>query len=173
MAHYRTTFTTSTPAERAFDYLSRFSTTVEWDPGVVEAHDLGPGPVAVGSAFHVVSSVAGARVPLRYEIIEMDRPHRVVLRAENWSVTSLDTISVAHQRGPGPDEGGTTTVTYEADLTPRGVTRLFSPLLALAFGCIGDRAAAGLREAVEALADDADRPPAPVDRADEHRQERR
>jgi hypothetical protein len=172
MAHYRTTFATSTPAERAFDYLSRFSTTAEWDPGVVEAHDLDPGPVSVGSAFHIVSSVAGARVPLRYEIIELDRPNRVVLRAQNWSVTSLDTITVAHEPDRGPDEGGLTTITYEADLAPRGVTRLFSPLLALAFGRIGDRAAAGLRDAVDRLADDAD-PPADADRAPERREERR
>ena len=39
-------------------------------------------------------------------------------------------------------------VTYDARLGMRGVLRVADPLLALAFGRIGDRAAAGLRRAL-------------------------
>jgi len=39
-------------------------------------------------------------------------------------------------------------VTYDAILTLRGPLGLFDPLLRLAFGRIGDRAAAGMRKAL-------------------------
>ena len=146
MAHYQTSFATPTSVEAAFHYLSRFSTTAEWDPGVVEARDLTPDPVAVGSAFEVVSTFLGRRVPLRYEIIEFDAPNRVVLQAESASVRSTDTI--ACQRGPD----GSTIVSYDAVLEPRGVARVLAPLFAVVFQRIGDRAARGLRTNVDRLA---------------------
>src|SRR5947208_627560 len=128
MARYKTSFASPTSTEAAFDYLSRFSTTAAWDPGVVEARDLTPDP-----------AVLGRRVPLRYEITEFDAPRRVVLRAESSSVRSIDTISCE----PGAD--GSTVVTYDSVLEPRGAARLIAPFVAVLFRRIGDRAAGGLR----------------------------
>ena len=147
MARYRTTFTSLTSPEAAFDYLSRFSTTSEWDPGVVEARDLTPDPVGLGSTFEVISSFLGRRVPLRYEIVKYQFPRRVVLRAENSSVRSTDTITCE----AGAD--GTTVVSYEAILEPRGPARAMAPVFALLFRRIGDRAAAGLRAGVDRLSE--------------------
>jgi hypothetical protein len=138
MARYRTTVTVPTTREETFDYLARFDTTDEWDPGVAEARMITAPPVATGSRFEVVARVVGRRVPLEYEIIEIDRPGRVVLRAQNGAVTSLDTISV------GQGARGETRVTYDAVLQTRGPARLFEPLVALAFRRIGDAATAGL-----------------------------
>ena len=146
MARYQTSFSSPTSTEAAFSYLSRFSSTAEWDPGVVEACDLTPDPVGVGSAFEVVSSFLGRPVPLRYEIIEFDAPRRVVLRAENLAVRSIDTVTCE------PRADGSTVVSYDAVLEPRGAVRLMSPLLALLFRRIGDRAADGLRANVDRLA---------------------
>ncbi len=42
-------------------------------------------------------------------------------------------------------------VTYEADLSLKGVLRIGDPLLGLAFRRIGDRAAAGLRTALDGV----------------------
>ena len=52
-----------------------------------------PEPVGVGSAFRVVATIAGRKVPLRYEVTEFDRPYRVTVRAENGSTISEDTIT--------------------------------------------------------------------------------
>jgi len=145
MARYQTCFSSPAPMNEAFSYLSRFSTTLEWDPGVVEARDLTPDPVGAGSAFEVVSSFLGRRVPLRYEIIVFDPPNQVVLEAENSFIRSTDTIRFE----AGTD--GLTNVWYDAVLEPRGVARLAAPLLALLFNRIGDRAAAGLRAALDRL----------------------
>jgi hypothetical protein len=146
MAHCETTFTTTAPADEAFAYLSRFSTTREWDPGVVDSTDLTKEPVGLGSAFEIVTSFAGRRLPLRYEIIAFDAPHLVTLQAENSSVRSTDTMRFL------ANDDGTTTITYDAELSPRGLTRLFGPVLTLMFQRIGDRAAVGLRAAVDGLA---------------------
>lgn len=40
MAHYRASIDTQQPREEVFAYLSDFSTTREWDPGVAEAERL-------------------------------------------------------------------------------------------------------------------------------------
>ncbi len=146
MAHYDTTFTTTTPADQAFAYLSRFSTTREWDPGVVDSADLTSGPVGLGSAFEIVTSFAGRRLPLRYEIIAFEAPRLVTVEAESASLRSTDTMRFS------VNDDGTTTITYDAELTPRGLARLFGPLLSVMFQRIGDRAAVGLRAAVDDLA---------------------
>ena len=138
MARYRTTVSVPTSIEDTFDYLARFDTTAEWDPGVVEASMTTPPPVALGSTFRVVARFLGRQVALDYEVIDIDRPNRVVLQAQNSSVTSLDTITV----GAGDD--GATSVTYDASLQGRGAARLAEPLLALAFRRIGDAAVEGL-----------------------------
>jgi len=145
MAHYQTSFSSPTPAEAAFDYLSRFSSAAGWDPGVVEARDLTADPVGLGSAFEIVSSFLGRKVSLRYEIVEFDAPRRVVLQAENSSIRSTDTISIE----PGGD--GSTLVSYDAVLEPRGLAIAMTPLFAVLFRRIGDRAADGLRVSVDGL----------------------
>ena len=144
MARYRTTLESTKSPDEAFDYLAEFSNAREWDPGIVEAANLTPDPVGTGSRFRLVSRFLGRRVPLEYRITSYDRPERVVLVADEGSIRSTDEIRVA------PTSGGSQ-VTYEADLklkVPFG--SLMDPLLGLAFRRIGDRAAAGLRQALGA-----------------------
>jgi hypothetical protein len=146
MAHYRTSFVTSTPITTVFEYVGRFSTAAEWDPGVSRARDLTNEPLAVGGRFEIVSSFLGREVPLVYEVIELVAPTLVRLQAENASVRSIDTILLAQtERG--------TRVTYDAALTPKGLARLASPILQWWFRRVGDRAAASLRAHVDALVD--------------------
>jgi hypothetical protein len=99
---------------------------------------LTPEPVGVGSRFRLVARFLGRRIPLDYEIVELEHDERIVLRAENRSVRSVDTITF------DDDERGTVVV-YDAQLDVKGIGRLADPLLAFVFHRIGDRAAAGLR----------------------------
>ena len=63
MARYVDAIDLPIPLEQAFDYLADFSRTAEWDPGVVEAERLTPGPPRRGSRFRVVPGPpASARV---------------------------------------------------------------------------------------------------------------
>jgi len=146
MARYTTTIPVPTDPEATFAYLARFSTTEEWDPGIVEATDLDGGAPRVGSRYRVVALAAGRRSELVYEIVDLGAPHRVVLHADNGRFASHDVITCEAR----PDGG--TLVHYDAELTLGGIARLVDPLLGLAFRRIGDKAAAGLGTTLEAKA---------------------
>ena len=144
MARYVARIPVSVTRSAAFAYLSRFDRAVEWDPGVEAGEMLTPEPVGVGSRFRLVARFLGRRIPLDYEIVEYDRDERIVLRAENRSVRSVDTITFEDG-----DHGSV--VVYDAQLDAKGIGRLADPLLGIVFHRIGDRAAAGLRTRLSAV----------------------
>ncbi len=143
MATYRAVIDAPIPITDAFDYLSRFDSTAEWDPGVLEARRLDTGDVREGSAFRLLAGFLGRTVPLTYRIVEYEPPYAVGFLGENATVSSHDRITFE----PG---GEGTRIVYDADLALRGPLRLADPLLALAFKRVGDRALAGLRERLSA-----------------------
>ena len=124
--------------EQAFSALSHFDRAAEWDPGVESAEMLTPEPVGLGSRFALAARFGGRTLPLVYEIVDYQHADRLVLRAENAFVRSVDTITFE-------DLSDHTAITYDARLVPKGVSRLAAPLFAVAFRRIGDRATAGLR----------------------------
>ena len=138
MAHYRASIDTQQALEEAFAYLSDFSTTLEWDPSVVEAERVNGQAVGEGTEFRLVAEFLGRTNELTYRTVEYDPPQAVTFRGENATVVSRDRITFE-----SIDAG--TRVTYDADLALKGVARLADPLLALAFNRVGDRALAGLR----------------------------
>ena len=139
MAHYNASLDTPRPPDEMFAYLSDFSTTQEWDPGVIEAERLGDAPVREGTEFRLLASFLGRKIPLTYRIVEYDPPHVVTFRGESSTVVSLDRITFE------PSEQGTR-ITYDADLVLKGPFKLADPLLGIAFKRVGARALAGLRK---------------------------
>jgi carbon monoxide dehydrogenase subunit G len=138
MARYTRTIHVPAAADEAFAYLSRFSNTGEWDPGVAEAEQLTPDPVGLGSRFSVEARFLGRTVPLVYEITAFDAAGQVTVRAQNAFTVSEDTIVVV------PRSPTSARVTYDADLRLRGIWRAFGPVLDVAFRKIGDAALEGL-----------------------------
>lgn len=143
MAHYNASLETPRLLDEVFAYLSDFSTTREWDPGVLEAERLGGPAVGEGTEFRLVAEFLGRKNELTYRIVEYDPPHAVTVRGENATVVSRDRITFESIA-----EG--TRVTYNADLALKGVLRIADPLLALAFNRVGARALAGLRRTLAA-----------------------
>jgi carbon monoxide dehydrogenase subunit G len=138
MARYTASLeTTRAPAE-TFAYLSDFSTTEDWDPGVVEAERLGDAPIGAGTEVRVVARFLRRTSTLIYRVIEFEPDAAVTLRGENATVVSLDRITFE-------PAGRGTRITYDAELTLRGPLRLADPLLGLAFNRVGRRALEGLR----------------------------
>ena len=121
--------------------MARFSNAAEWDPGVNDATEDGGIP-ALSSTYRLTVRTFGRTMPLEYRITELDRPHRVVLSAENSMVRSTDVIEVV------ADPAGGAILTYGATLGLRGVAVLLTPLLGLLFRRIGTRAMVGLRAAL-------------------------
>jgi len=69
MAHYRAALDIQQPREEVFAYLSDFSTTREWDPGVVEAKRLNGQAVGEGTEFRLVAEFFGRENELTYRIV--------------------------------------------------------------------------------------------------------
>lgn len=143
MARYTATVDTPRPPDEVFEYLSDFSTTAEWDPGVVEAQRIGDEPITQGSEFRLVADFLHRKTTLTYRIIEYDPPNEVTFRGENASAVSLDRITLEASKGG-------TRITYDAQLTLKGAFKLADPLLGLAFRQVGDRALAGMRRTLGA-----------------------
>ena len=139
MARYRASIETSWTPDEAFAYLSDFSTSAEWDPGVVEAERIGAQAAGEGTKFRLVAEFLGRQAPLTYQVVEYDRPRAVAFVGENATVVSRDRITFE-------TIASGTRVTYDADLRLKGLLRLAGPLLALAFNRVGARALAGLSE---------------------------
>lgn len=143
MAHYRAAVDTQRPREEVFAYLSDFSTTREWDPGVVEAERLNGAAVGEGAEFRVVAQFLGRKTPLTYRIVEYDPPRAVTFLGESSTVISRDRITF-ETTALG------TRVTYDADLALKGLFRIADPFLGFAFTRVGDRALRGLTQALAA-----------------------
>jgi hypothetical protein len=124
--------------DETFDYLATFSNAAEWDPGVSNGAALQAGPPEVGSVYRLGIPLGGVMTTFDYRVVELERPRRVVLRAEHPLVRSTDTITVE------PELDGAV-VHYVAILEPKGILRPFAPFVDRRLRAIGDRAAGGLR----------------------------
>ena len=142
MARYRATINTRQDPEAAFAYLSDFSTSQEWDPGVVEAERLDPGKaLGPGTQFRLVAEFMGRQTPITYRIVVYEPPYVVTFVGENKTAVSRATITFEATSGGSR-------VTYDAALKLKGLLRVADPLLRIAFRRTGNRARAGLTSAL-------------------------
>ncbi len=131
------------PLDTVFGYLSDFTTTTEWDPGtVLTVNQHGDG--GVGTTYLNTSTFLGRQTQLTYVVRAFVPAQRVQFRGENKTIIAVDTMSFRSV------DGGTE-VTYQAEFTVKGPSRLLAPLLRPAFERLGTRAQAGLRDALNRL----------------------
>ena len=98
MAEYSATVTSSRTADQVFEYLSDFSSVSEWDPSITSAHAQRRRRPALGRRDlprRDQDQRVGGRARLRDA--RARAPGRIVLRGENDSMISLDTITIASQ----------------------------------------------------------------------------
>ena len=129
---------------KAFNYLSAFEHTPEWDPGTPVVDKLSGGPVAVGHRYHAEAEFRGKRQALTYEVMELTA-NRITLRGENKSVISVDTIVVS-PAGAGSE------VQYTAEFTLKGWLKLAEPFVRPAFRSLAGPAMDGMKRELNALA---------------------
>jgi carbon monoxide dehydrogenase subunit G len=145
MARYVTKVRTARFAEDAFAYMSDLRNFAQWDPGVkavTQAEGDGPG---LGAAFDVVVATGRRDMTLRYRTTTFEPPKELLVVATSKMFTSEDRVMVE------TDASGTV-VTYDAELRLNGLLRFADAGLGLVFKRIGDRAAAGLRRALDGQA---------------------
>lgn len=131
------------PLNAVFDYLSDFTTTTEWDPGtVITMREHGNG--GVGTTYLNTSTFLGRTTQLTYLVEELVDQKLIQLRGENKTVIAVDPLTFR------PVTSGTE-VTYAAEFTFKGASRIVAPLLKPAFERLGNEAEAGLRKALNRL----------------------
>lgn len=142
------TVTVEKPLDTVFAYLSDFTTTTEWDPGTVKTVRAS-GEGAVGTEYLNTSTFAGRETQLTYVVQELVPNQRISLRGENKTVIAHDTLTF---REMGSKETGTKTeVTYTAEFTFKGITKLIAPLMTPAFTRLGNEAETGMAAALARL----------------------
>lgn len=142
------TVTVDKPVDKVFSYLSDFTTTTEWDPGTVTTvRSSGDG--GFGTEYVNNSTFAGRETQLTYVVQELVPNQRIALRGENKTVIAHDTMSFREVAGGAA--ATSTEVTYTADFTFKGVTRIFAPFLRPAFERLGDEAETGMAAALARL----------------------
>jgi hypothetical protein len=137
------TVTADVPLSAAFDYLSDFTTSQEWDPATVRTERLS-GDGGVGTRYLNVSSFLGREAELPYEVVALDPGRRFALRGENKTLVAHDVMTFA-------GDEHRTELTYEATFDLKGLARFVGPLLTPAFTKLGDDAERGLRTALTRL----------------------
>lgn len=128
--------------EVAFDAVADFSTSAQWDPGVVAAERIGEGettPSGPGAAYRLTVTFRGRSSEMTYRTTEFRRPDLVVLEGVGPRIVATDTITFA------PIDGGGTRITYVADLRLTGVAKVAEPFLGHSFDEMGRRALAGMK----------------------------
>ena len=131
------------PLDAVFGYLSDFTTTTEWDPGtVVTVNHQGDG--GVGTTYLNTSKFLGRETQLTYIVHDFIPGRRVQLYGENKTVIPIDTMTFR-------TVGAATEVTYTAELTFKGPSRLLAPLLRNAFDRLGTEAEIGMHKALNRL----------------------
>ncbi|HZW43769.1 MAG TPA: SRPBCC family protein [Dermatophilaceae bacterium] len=142
------TVTVDKPVDKVFSYLSDFTTTTEWDPGTVKTSRTS-GDGGFGTEYLNTSTFAGRETQLTYVVQELVPNQRIALRGENKTVIAHDTMTFEEVASGASATG--TEVTYTADFTFKGMTRIFAPFLKPAFKRLGDEAETGMAAALARL----------------------
>jgi carbon monoxide dehydrogenase subunit G len=137
------TFTTITPPDVVHAYLSDFTRAEEWDPGTVECTRI-DGDGGVGTRYRNVSSFLGRKTRVEYVAEEITPPTYVHFRGHNEQFTGHDRITM--------EAAGTGThVTYDAEFTFHGASRVAVPLVALYLPHLAKKTVAQLRDRLDRL----------------------
>ncbi|MCU1434820.1 MAG: hypothetical protein JWR71_1545 [Pseudarthrobacter sp.] len=99
----------SRPPQEVFDFLTKTSNIPVWDSSVIQAEQLGDGPVHVGTRFKGTSKIMGRRFDWVTENIQFEPPSKTVIR----SVEGPMTFTISYSLEPQGADG--TRLTYSID----------------------------------------------------------
>ena len=120
MIEARATVLIDRPLEHVFDYLSDARNEPRWLPGAERVEKTSDAPVGLGTTYDGSYARAG-RVELK--LVTFERPTAVTFRAHSKIVDFDDAVELS-------DEDGKTRLNATMTAQPRGLMKLFSPLMA-------------------------------------------
>jgi uncharacterized protein YndB with AHSA1/START domain len=111
------------PRDEVFDFVANEENEPRYNPQMRLIEKLTDGPIGVGTCFRAEMAGRGRVVPMTIEFTEVDRPHRL---AERVHMEAMDlTGGLTFE-----SVDGATRMRWAWDLSPRGVLRFVSPLVA-------------------------------------------
>ncbi|GAA1966170.1 SRPBCC family protein [Catenulispora subtropica] len=137
------TITVDRPLHTVVAYLTDFGNTVHWDPGTISCTRTDRGPISVGSSWRNVSTFNGRTTELDYRLERLE-PARLTFVGHNDHATTVDDLLFAK-------DGDATTITYNAEITFKGLLRLATPLLHGRFERLADEVQTSLTAELELL----------------------
>ena len=138
MARFVTVVEVAATPDEAFAFLSDPANRKDWDQSVRSVVGVGEVDASVGDQYEVTVGFYGKAIDTIYEITESDRPSRVVSTVSG-RVRGREVIEIS------ASESGSS-VSLEMEIQLKGAARLLDRGFQLAFGGIGENAAAGLKK---------------------------
>jgi uncharacterized protein YndB with AHSA1/START domain len=123
MAHINGEITINRPVQEVFDFVADERNEPRYNPRMLSAEKLSPGPVGLGSQFRVVMQSRPRPVEMTIECTGYEPPRRLA------STTHLSTMDIQGTLTFDPVPTGTR-MCWSWQLQPRGVLRLMTPLVA-------------------------------------------
>ncbi len=111
------------PLAPAFAYYAEYAHIAEWDPGVERSRKRTSGPLKAGDRYDVVSLFLGQKLPMTYEVINLDAPRQIVLRGVSATGVAVDDIRFR------AIDATTTEITWGLTLTLSGLGRFGEPFM--------------------------------------------
>ena len=137
----RTTFA-RTP-EVVFDFLADPRHEPSYNPLIVSAHKVTPGPIGSGTRFVQRVKRLGRVSEVTIDLVEHHRPHHL-----GWHITS-SSMDVHGNEDLTAEDGGTQ-VHWVWDFASRGPLRLLGPLVGLAGSRLEQRVWVNMKETLDA-----------------------
>jgi carbon monoxide dehydrogenase subunit G len=104
--------------EEVFDYLVDLRNELQWNPGVQSMEKVSDGPIEVGTKF--LAKWKQSQL-IEVECIRFERPHR-------WAYSNGGPLTVVFEITL-TSQGSGTLLASRFDVRPRGLMRLFFPIL--------------------------------------------
>jgi len=139
----QTEITIDRPVEVVADYAGDPTNAPEWYVNIQSVDWRTDPPVAVGSRMDFVAKFLGRRLAYTYEVVELDLPHRLVMRTAEGPFP----METSYEWTPAGD--GRTRMSLRNRGEPSGFTSIAAPMMAAAMRRANTKDLASLKSLLE------------------------
>jgi hypothetical protein len=111
------------PVDVVFDYVADQSNEPQYNPRMVRAEKITPGPVGKGTQFRSAVASRGQTPEMLIEVTRYDRPTRLA------SATTMQQADISYTLTFEPAASGTR-MRWSGQVRPKGACKLLGPLIA-------------------------------------------
>jgi Polyketide cyclase / dehydrase and lipid transport len=111
------------PVDVVFDYVADQSNEPQYNPRMVRAEKITPGPVGKGTQFRSAVASRGQTPEMLIEVTRYDRPTRLA------SATTMQQADISYTLTFEPAASGTR-MRWSGQVRPKGAFKLLGPLIA-------------------------------------------